>query len=508
VGLNLSVLVSDSARRAPQAIALRLEDRSLTYQELDEQSDRLAMQLIANGLEPGDRVGLMLPNVPEFAVAYFGVLKAGCVVVPVNVLSRDREVAFLLNDSGARLLITSSAHAETALAGARTAGFQDVVAVGEPVAGTLALPETPAPTGPVMIPRQPGDTAVILYTSGTTGKPKGAQLTHSNLLWNSQVTTELFELGPGDTVLGALPLFHAFGQTCAMNAAMRRASTLQLMPRFDAASALDLIEREAVTVFLGVPTMYIALLNSPNAAERDLSSLRLCVSGGAAIPVEVLHGFQETFGARILEGYGLSETSPVASFNHLDRPSKPGSIGTAVWGTEMRVADGSGRPLSAGEVGEILIRGHHVMSGYWNRPNETAAAIDQAGWFHTGDLARVDEDGYFFIVDRKKDLIIRGGYNVYPREVEEVIYQHPDVAEAAVVAMSHDRLGEEVVAAVVAKPGRNIDPALLRTWLSARLAAYKYPRHVVVLDALPKGPTGKILKREIRLPDAVRAAQT
>jgi long-chain acyl-CoA synthetase len=299
--------------------------------------------------------------------------------------------------------------------------------------------------------------------------------------------------------MGCLPLFHVFGLTCGMNASVISGSTLTLLPRFDAGKALEMIGREKVTIFEGVPTMYSALLHHPDRASADVSSLRLCVSGGAALPVEVLRQFEEAFGCPILEGYGLSETSPVASFNHPDRERKAGSIGTPIAGVEMRAVDDSGADVPQGEVGEIAIRGHNVMKGYWGKPEATAAAIPD-GWFRTGDLARIDEDGYFFIVDRKKELIIRGGYNVYPREIEEALHEHPAVAEVAVVGIPHDSLGEEVGAAVALKPGATATPDELRAFAKARVAAYKYPRHVWLVDQLPKGPTGKILRREIKPP--------
>jgi long-chain acyl-CoA synthetase len=424
----------------------------------------------------------MLPNVPAFAIAYYGILKAGGVVVPMNVMLKAREIGFYLEDSGATVLVSC---AELGVE-AEKAGVADVVTVG----GHRSARQR-------MARRADSDTAVLLYTSGTTGKPKGAQLTHANLLWNAQVAADLFALTADDVVLGTLPLFHSFGQTCGLNATMRAGGRLALLQRFEPELALDLIEGERATVFLGVPTMYVALLHAETAARRDLASLRLCVSGGASLPVEVLRGFEATFQARVLEGYGLSETSPVATFNHLDRPSRPGSIGTAIWGTELRIADDDGGALPPGAVGEILIRGHNVMAGYWRRPEETAAAIDADGWLRTGDMARMDDDGYVFVVDRKKELIIRGGYNVYPREVEEVLYEHPAVLEAAVLGVPHPQLGEEVAAAVVVSPGADLDPDELRAWMKDRMAAYKYPRHVALLDALPKGPTGKILKREI-----------
>ena len=314
--------------------------------------------------------------------------------------------------------------------------------------------------------------------------------------------TTLFDLGPEDVVMGCLPLFHSFGQTCGLNATVGSGACLTLVPRFDPATALEVIQRDQVTVFQGVPTMYAALLNHPHRRQFDVGSLRLCVSGGAALPVEVLRGFEDAFGCVILEGYGLSETSPVASFNHPDRERKPGSIGTPIQGVEMRLVGPLGEEVAAGEVGEIAIRGHNLMRGYWGRENATREAVPD-GWLRTGDLARQDQDGYFFIVDRKKDLIIRGGYNVYPREIEEVLYEHPAVAEAAVVGIPHPTHGEEVAAAVVLKPGAQATPAELQAFCRERVAAYKYPRHVWLEAALPKTATGKLLRREVVPPEGL-----
>jgi long-chain acyl-CoA synthetase len=346
------------------------------------------------------------------------------------------------------------------------------------------------------------DTAVILYTSGTTGQPKGAELTHSNLRCNVDVVARMLGVAADEVVLGALPMFHAFGQTCGLNASVAVGACLTLLPRFDPAKALAIIERDHVTVFEGVPTMYGALLNHPDRERYDTSTMRLCVSGGAAMPVEILRGFEQAFGCVVLEGYGLSETSPAASFNKPDRERKAGSIGTPVEGVEMKVVDDAGNDLPPGERGEILIRGHNVMKGYWNRPDATAHAIDADGWFRTGDIATVDDDGYFFIVDRKKDMIIRGGYNVYPREIEEVLHEHPGVRECAVIGVPDAALGEEVAAAVALKPGIDVSAEELRDFVKSRVAAYKYPREVWIIDELPKGPTGKILKREIHAPAA------
>jgi long-chain acyl-CoA synthetase len=499
MGLNLAMLLAEGAIRHPDNVALRVGERTWTYAELDARAIRMAHHLRGLGVEPGDRVGLLIPNVAEFAIAYYGALRAGAAVVPMNVLLRAREIAYYLEDSGASVLIAWHEHFDVALEGAQRAGVRNVISVGGGGDSGPALQAAMAhaPAEPFMAQREPGDPAVLLYTSGTTGSPKGALLTHSNLLWNAQISIELHRIEQSDRLLGTLPLFHSFGQTCVLNAAFRSSAEVVLMARFEAEDALDLLERHAVSIFLGVPTMYVSLLNADSASRRDLSALRLCVSGGAAIPVEILHAFEARFGCRVLEGYGLSETSPVAAFNHLERPSKPGSIGTPIWGTEMRIADDDGATVPRGEVGEIFIRGHHVMAGYHGRPEATAEAIDADGWLHTGDVARMDEDGYVFIVDRKKDLIIRGGYNVYPREIEEVLYEYPDVMEAAVVGVPHAELGEEVAAAVVARPGTTIDPVALRAWIRETVAPYKYPRHVVVVDELPKGPTGKLLKREI-----------
>jgi long-chain acyl-CoA synthetase len=468
------------------------------WRDLDESSARVARLLRGRGVTPGDRVGIMLPNVAQFGAAYYGVLRAGGVVVPMNVLLKRREVAFYLGDSQARLAIGWHGLAEEAQAGADDAGAECLLV--EPAAFEALLAGV-APLDEVA-ERDGADTAVILYTSGTTGEPKGAELTHANLRRNVEAVLELFSLERNDVILGALPLFHSFGQTCALNAAVAAGARLALMARFSPGDALELIEREGVTVFEGVPTMYSALLNHPERERFDVSSLRLCVSGGAALPVEVLRGFEEGCGCVILEGYGLSETSPVACFNHPDRERKPGSIGTPIAGVEMKAVDDARRAVAQGEVGEIAIRGHNVMKGYWRRPDASAEAIDADGWFYTGDMARVDEDGCFFIVDRKKELIIRGGYNVYPRELEELLYEHPAVAEAAVVGVPHAELGEEIGAAVALVPGAQVSERELRDYLKELVAAYKYPRHVWFVAALPKGPTGKILKREIQAPVA------
>jgi long-chain acyl-CoA synthetase len=498
MGQNLASLLTESAERSPESPAIRLGDFELTYGQLDDGSARLATQLRDKGLQQGARVGVMLPNVPQFPVAYYGVLRAGGIVVPMNVLLKRREIAFYLEDSGAQLLLAWHGFVEEAGEGAAETGAELIEV--EPSAFAAALAEV-EPTS-VLADTAEDDTAVILYTSGTTGKPKGAELTHANLMTNADVSMRTTsEIKPGDVVFGGLPLFHSFGQTVAMNASLKVGACLTLVPKFDPGEALETIQRDKVTHFYGVPTMFGALLHHPERERYDTSSLRTCITGGASMPVEVLRGFERAFGAIVLEGYGLSETSPVSSSNHPDQERRPGSIGTPIEGVEMRVVDENDQPVEQGEVGEIVIRGHNVMKGYWQRPDATEEAM-RGGWFHSGDMARTDEDGYFYIVDRKKDLIIRGGYNVYPREVEEVLYEHPKIREAAVVGVPHDEWGEEIGAAVVLHQGEQLSPEEVSAYVKDRIAAYKYPRIVWFLDDLPKGPTGKILKREIATPAA------
>jgi len=499
MGLNLASLLIESAGRTPGAPAIRLGDVELDYSELDDRSARLASLLCEKGFEPGDRVGVMLPNVPEFPVAYYGVLRAGGVVVPMNVLLKRREIAFYLEDSGAKLLLAWHGFADEARAGASDADAEPIEV--EPGAFAEALAGLEPASG--LADTAEDDTAVILYTSGTTGKPKGAELTHQNLFRNADVSSRTTcEIAGGDVVLGALPLFHSFGQTVAMNASLKVGACLTLVPKFDPGEALATMRRDGVTHFYGVPTMYGALLHHPERESYDTSALRTCITGGASMPVEILRGFEDAFGAVVLEGYGLSETSPVACSNHPDKERKAGSIGTPIEGVEMKVVDEDDNEVAQGEVGEIVIRGHNIMKGYWQRPDATAEAM-RGGWFHSGDMARTDEDGYFYIVDRKKDLIIRGGYNVYPREVEEVLFEHPKIREAAVVGIPHDEWGEEIGAAVVLHEGEELAPEEVSAYVKERIAAYKYPRLVWFLADLPKGPTGKILKREIEPPAAV-----
>ena len=492
--MNLAENLARSAKAHPDKPAIVLDDIVVSYAVLADGASRVAGWLQDLGVQPGDRVAVSLPNIPQMPIIYYGILWAGGVVVPMNPLYKAREFAYVLADASAEVFFAWDGVDAEARHGA---GDADVTYI--PVSTTGFLPELMVHEPGTFEDRADDDTAVVLYTSGTTGSPKGAELTHANMARNAEISQGLVGATSDDVIFGGLPLFHSFGQTVGMNAGVLAGATMTLVPRFEPGKALEVLQRDKVTIMLGVPTMYIALLQHPDRQQFDLSGLRVCASGGASLPVEVLKGFESAFAAVILEGYGLSETSPVASFNHSDRGRKPGSIGQPVEGVRFRLIDNEWNDVAEGEIGEIAISGHNVMKGYLGNPEATAWAIHD-GWFRTGDLARRDEDGFYFIVDRAKDMIIRGGYNVYPREVEEVLYEHPDVATAAVVGIPHGELGEEVAAAVTLKPNAQVSGDELREFVKERVAAYKYPRVVWVTEQLPMGPTGKILKREIQIP--------
>src|SRR3954469_20375952 len=443
---NFAHQLAAAAADDPDHPAVKLDDAVLSYGVLDAATQRCAGLLRARGVGPGDRVGLQLPNVPYFPIIYYGALRAGAIVVPMNPLLKGREVAYYLSDSGAKLMFAWHGFAEAAQEGSEQGGAEAIlVAPGEfdqLLAGAEPVEE--------IAERADDDGAVIIYTSGTTGSPKGAVLTHSNIKAGADVGRDLVDADSSTVTVGTLPLFHVFGMNSIMNVSVRSRGLMTLVTRFEPGKVLEVIARDRATTFGGVPTMYSALLHPPDRENFDVGSLELCISGGAALPVEVLRGFDEAFGAKILEGYGLSETTGMATFNLPDRERKPGSIGVPTGGTEMKVVDNDDNDVPQGEPGEIVMRGPFVMKGYWNRDDATDEVM-RGGWFHTGDIAIVDEDGYFFIVDRKKDLIIRGGYNVYPREIEEVLYEHLAVREVAVIGVSHESLGEEVAAVVVLK---------------------------------------------------------
>ena len=460
MSFNLATILTESALAAPDAPACRFAGTTTTYAELDEQSGRVAAGFRSAGLSPGQVVALQLPNIQPFLSAYFGALKAGLVVLPLNPLLMAPEVEYHLTDSAAAMLIGfEGIHAEAVKACETTGVPLYLLSMGSgplPDGSRSALELfSPAPLdepGGDVEARGPDDTAVLVYTSGTTGKPKGAELTHFQLYMNCTVAGGLFGVRGDDVVLAVLPFFHVFGLSSVVNVFVRFGGCLSILPRFQPGAVLDAIEADRCTVIGGVPTMLHALAQQ-DITGRDLSALRVAVSGGASLPEDIMRTFEDKYGIEVLEGYGMTETASSCSFN---RPGdrKVLSIGKPLWGVRMRVADSSGQPLPPGRdhVGEILIRGHNVMKGYLGRPEATAETL-RDGWLHSGDLGYMDEDGFYFIVDRAKDLVIRGGYNVYPREIEEVLYAHPEILEAAVIGKPDERLGEEVVAVVALHPG-------------------------------------------------------
>jgi long-chain acyl-CoA synthetase len=507
--LNLAIVLSENARLFPERTAVICDERRLTYGELETATNRLADAFSKLGLHPGQKMLVMLPNIPEFVVAYFGVLKPGGVVVPVNILYKAREIEYLLEDSQAIGLVACTEYLDEALDAFRNVDtchhlvlvdypgrapaldepgvhrFEDLLRSGSPEFEIVAT--------------SPEDTAAIGYTSGTTGKPKGAELSHFNLFYQARVLPMLTTEAPleTDVRMAVLPLFHSYGQSCVMNTVLAMGSTLTLMPRFDPGRAMEIIARDKVTHFAAVPTMWVTMLNHPDRPKYDLSSLRVCNSGGAPIAVETLETFKDEYAFHIREGYGLTETSPTATWSQDPVVPRTGSCGKPIWGCQIKIVDDAGNTLPPNTDGEVLIRGVNVMKGYHNQPEATAQAI-RNGWFYTGDIGKLDEDGYLYIVGRKKDMILRGGFNIYPREIEELLYEHPAVAEAAVVGVKHPELGEEVKAVVYLKPGAAVSEDELKAYCKERIAAFKYPRIVEIRDTpLPKGPSAKILKREL-----------
>jgi long-chain acyl-CoA synthetase len=516
--LNLAMFLDNAAAKYGGREAVVQGGSRLTYAQLNAMACQVANGLQAIGIGPGDNVALSCPNLPYFPIVYYGILKVGASVVPLNVLLKGPEIAYHLGDSKAKAYFCFQGTEELPMGRMGKAGFEDASgcdhffvitadpAAPSPVEGARTLGSLMAgqPTSFQTADRGPDDTAVILYTSGTTGRPKGAELTHCNMVVNAiasrDLSTKALDPSKNHVVLIALPLFHSFGQTVQMNAGVLNAHTMVFIPRFDAKMVAEAMVREKVNLFAGVPTMFWGLLNYVRQSGIDPAAIReslaLCTSGGSAMPVELLKAFEETFKVTVLEGYGLSETAPVATFNHCDLPRKVGSIGIPILGVEVRVVDEEGNDAPAGVPGEIVIRGHNVMKGYFNRPEATAEAI-RDGWFHSGDVAKRDEDGYFFIVDRLKDLIIRGGFNVYPREIEETLMEHPAVSLAAVVGVPDEENGEEIKAFIILRDGASLGEAELIDWCKDRMAAYKYPRMIEFRDSLPMTATGKILKREL-----------
>ena len=502
MSFNLAVILTESAQSSPDRPVALFSGGQLTYRQLDMASDRVAATLTAAGIKPGDPVAVQLPNIPQFLISYFGILKAGGIVVPLNVLLKAPEVAFHLGDSGARVLIAWQGVMPEAAKGAEAVGLDQIYVVGDTGDSGVGVPferlmAVEVPRYEMAI-REPTDTAVIIYTSGTTGRPKGAELTHLQLYMNADIPGRLFNVRPDDITLTALPLFHVFGLSSILNCCVRFGCTMSLVPRFTSAAALEAIQRDRITIFEGVPTMFADVLSFPDAGSYDLSSLRIAISGGASIPAPVLDAFEKRFGVVILEGYGLTETASTTTFNVSADERRAYSVGKPIWGTQTQVWDSRGRPLPPGpeNVGEVVTRGLHVMKGYLHNPEATASAFT-GDWLHTGDLGYFDEDGFLFIVSRKKELIIRGGYNVYPSEIENVLLTHPAVAEAAVVGIPDERLGEEVMAVVITRSTATLAEAELTIYCRERLAAYKCPRVFQFRSQLPKTTLGKVLKDQL-----------
>ncbi len=514
---NLASFLDHSAAQYPERTAIVFGDMRLSYAQVDGAANQVANLLASRGIGHGDKVALSAPNVPYFSIVYYGILKAGATVVPLNVLNKAREVTYYLDDSDARALFAFEGTAELPIGAESWKGFNDAAECDNffliTVDPTAPSPIEGAETFASAVANQPptfdtvetadDDTAVILYTSGTTGQPKGAELTHANMRSNALVGDRLFgaDAASPDTYLCVLPLFHSFGQTVIQNGAFAYGGTIVMLPRFEAGAALQLLAREKVSFFAGVPTMYWGLLGALEGSGIEASqiadNLRVAAAGGSSLPVEIIREFKARFGIDIREGYGLSETSPVASFAPPGAEPRPGSIGTPIPDVEMKLIDAEWNEVTeTGEIGEIAIKGPNIMKGYYNRPEATAEVIKD-GWFRSGDLARKDEDGFYYIVDRAKDMIIRGGFNVYPRELEEVLMTHPAVSLVAVVGVPHDSHGEEVKAVVIKNPGDETTEEELVAWAKEQMAAYKYPRIVEFRDELPMTATGKILKREI-----------
>jgi len=512
--LNIAMNLERNASLNADKAAVLFADKSFSYSELNVYANKVANGLKALGIQPEDRVALGCPNLPYFPMIYYGILKAGAVVVPLNVLLKPDEIAYHLQDSQARAYFCFEGTPELPMGDMGWEAFNNtdgcehfVMVTADPAApskisGAVTLGSMLSDQASEFdaVATESNDTAVVLYTSGTTGKPKGAELTHSNMFSNAVASQVLLELKENDVHLITLPLFHSFGQTVQMNSCILAGATMVLIARFDPDAVFNAMQNRGVTIFAGVPTMYIGLLNSPAAENYDMkaiaSNLRIAMSGGSSLPVEVIKQFEEKYNVPILEGYGLSETSPVATFNHLSHERIPGSIGQPIIGVQVKVVDDQGNELGPEQPGEILIKGHNVMKGYLGRPDATAESI-QDGWFHSGDIGKHDGQGNFYIVDRLKEMIIRGGYNVYPREIEEVLMAHPSVAMVAVIGIPHEVHGEEIKAYVVTKDGYNNEEEM-RVWAKGQLADYKYPRHIEFRDSLPMTATGKLLKKELK----------
>ena len=506
--LSLAAVLAEPAWRQPDKTAVIQGAERLSYAELWAEARGQAAAIRELGVQPGDRVALMSPNVFDFPRSYYAILAAGAVVVPVHMLLTPEEISFILRDSGAKLLIAHAIRAEDAV---KAAALADVpVRLVGPIPAEAPLPKLADDVAGVeplttYVSRQPEDPAVVIYTSGTTGKPKGAVLTNLNMVMNATVNGfDCLNTVKEDIALGCLPLFHIFGQTVSMNTIFRTGATVVFQPRFEPNEAIDLMLEHDINTFHGVPQMYLALVQAGKArreAGGALPKLKIAVSGGAALPVSVLEAFNATFDADIMEGYGLSETSPTATVNQPSIGTRAGTVGHAIWGVEVEVAKAEIEEriefVPHGELGEIIVRGHNVFAGYLNNPEATAAAMVD-GWFRTGDLGTKGDDGFVTIVDRKKDMVLRGGFNVYPREVEETLLRHAAIRDVSVIGLPDEVHGEEICACVILHDGASLTADELIEWSKEHLAKYKYPRRVEFVTEFPLGPSLKVLKRELR----------
>jgi long-chain acyl-CoA synthetase len=498
--MTLTRLAQDSLDKYGEYVALAFEGRRYTNVGHERAASRLAHVLRRLGVGPGDRVVVMLPNCPEVIQSYGAILKCGAIIVPVIFLLGDREVAHILAHSEAKVVITSTdlLWKVQGQPGVLPTLHHVLLTDGGGDGRTRSLADEAAGESDSFgaVDRGPDDLAVILYTSGTTGVPKGVALSHANLECNARAAASLHELGREDWAVAVLPLSHSYGLT-VMNAGHLLGTRAALLRWFHPEAVLQTIQDFKAVSMSAVPTMLVYLLNYPDASRFDTRSMRVWGSGAAPLPVEIVAPFEERFGGRILEGYGLTEASPVVSAHRLSGPRKLGSVGRAIPGVTISIQDEADRSLPVGEIGEVCVQGPNVMVGYYRNPEETARTV-RDGWLHTGDMGRLDEDGFLFIVERKKDLIIRGGFNIYPREVEEALYAHPQVAEAAVVGMQDPVMGEDVVAFVVLKDGPGVSGEEIAAFCESRLARFKCPKQIRFVTSLPKSPIGKILRKELR----------
>ncbi|MGO3089240.1 MAG: long-chain-fatty-acid--CoA ligase [Galactobacter sp.] len=504
-GINVASVLYESSRRHPERTAVSMGPQAVTYSDLWDQTRTYAGALKAKGIGEGSKVAVLMPNVPDFARVYYAILALGATVVPVHALLKRHEIEYILTDVGADLMVIAAPLLGEGAPGSAAAGVEVLTVLAPEELGTTRLEDLAKDATPVegLLYRHPEDIAAILYTSGTTGKPKGAKLSHFALLEQTStlLAGQVFDLTYEDKMLGALPMFHIFGQTAVLNVGIRAGAEIVMVPKFNPADAWNALLDDGITIMAGVPTMYVGLIAAAKDREGTPPKLKYGISGGAALPVSILERFEQVSGgAKIHEGYGLTETSPVVSFNHVGRPTRPGTIGQPIWGIEAEIADATDptaiQLLPHGELGEIVVRGHCLFSGYLNRDDATAEAVVD-GWFRTGDLGTKDDDDYITIVDRKKDMVLRNGYNVYPREVEEAILTHPEITNVAVFGVPDEKHGQEVAAAVTLAAESTLTEQDIVDYASERLAAYKFPRQVHLVKEFPLGPSGKILKREL-----------